>query len=127
MPEHLIRPKVTEVKIPIYPDPLMKLPARPPDVKAQDDRKTNLDLHLEINKDFEENSPYQEGIKTEIYQRPDKYQLVKPPKSADLINTNNIVQKYLSKQTDINKILKNIQRKMLKGTHLPVTIKEIQV
>ena len=26
MPEHIIRPKVTEIKIPIYPDPLMKPP-----------------------------------------------------------------------------------------------------
>ena len=30
-------------------------------------------------------------------------------------------------QTDIEKILKIIQRKVLKGTHLPVTIKQIQV
>ena len=31
----------------------------------------------------------------------------------------------MPKQTDIDKILKVIQRKVLKGTHLPVTIKEI--
>ena len=30
------------------------------------------------------------------------------------------------KQADINTILKNIQRKVLKGTHLPVTVKERQ-
>ena len=34
--------------------------------------------------------------------------------------------KFLSKQADIDKILNVIQRKVLKGTHLPVTIKEIQ-
>ena len=34
MPEHTIRPKVTETQIPIYPDPLMKPPPRPPDVKT---------------------------------------------------------------------------------------------
>ena len=45
---------------------------------------------------------------------------------ADLINTNNLVQKYLPKQTDKDKILKIIQRKVLKGTHLSVTIKEMQ-
>ena len=28
--------------------------------------------------DFEENSPYQEGVISEIYQRPDKSQLVEP-------------------------------------------------
>ena len=127
MPEHAIRPKVTETQIPIYPDPLMKPSPRLLDVITQDDRKINLDLDLEINKNFEENSLYQKGIISEIYQRPDKSQLLEPPELADLINTNNIVQKYLPKQTDIDKILKIIQRKVLKGTHLPVTIKEIQV
>ena len=67
MPEHTIRPKVTETQISIYPDPLMKPPPRLPDVKMQNDRKINLDLDLEINKDFEEDSPYQEGIMSEIY------------------------------------------------------------
>ena len=86
-----------------------------------------MDLDLNINKDFEENSPYQEGIISETYQRLDKSQLLEPPELADLINTNNLVQKYLPKQTDIDKILKIIQRKVLKGTHLPVTIKEVQV
>ena len=38
-----------------------------------------------------------------------------------------MVHKYLPKQTDIDKILEVIQRKLLKGTHLPVEIKEIQV
>ena len=110
---------------PNYPDPVMK-PPRPPDEIVENDRHINLDLDLEINKDFEENSPYQEGIITEIYQRPDKSQLVEPPELADLVNTDKIVQGYLAKQTDINKILKVIQRKVLKRTHLPVTIKEIQ-
>ena len=45
---------------------------------------------------------------------------------ADLINTNNLVQKYLPKKTDMDIILKIIQKKVLKGTHLHVTIKEIQ-
>ena len=31
MPEHTIRPKVTETQIPIYQDPLMKPPPRMPD------------------------------------------------------------------------------------------------
>ena len=43
-----------------------------------------------------------------------------------LVSTGKLVQKFLPKQADIDKILKIIQRKVLKGTHLPVTIKEIQ-
>ena len=38
VPEHFIRPTVTEIKIPIYPHPLMKPPPTLPDIKAQDDR-----------------------------------------------------------------------------------------
>ena len=45
---------------------------------------------------------------------------------GDLINNGNLVHKYLPKQTDIDKILKVIHRKALKGTHLLVEIKEIQ-
>ena len=56
----------------------------------QDDRKINLDLDLEINTDFEDISPYQEGIMSELYQRPDKSQLLEPRELADLVNTNNI-------------------------------------
>ena len=36
------------------------------------------------------------------------------------------MQKYLPRQTDIDKILDVIKGKVLKGTHLPLTIKEIQ-
>ena len=44
----------------------------------------------------------------------------------NLINKGNLNQNFLPKQTDIDKILKVIQRKELKGTHLPADIKEIQ-
>ena len=37
-----------------------------------------------------------------------------------------LVKKFLPKQTDVDKILKPIQQKVLKGTHLPVMIKKIQ-
>ena len=41
------------------------------------------------------------------------------------LDKGNLVQEFIPKQTDIDKILKIIQRKVLKGTHLPVDIKEI--
>ena len=104
------------------PNPTPKLPER----VTQNDRQADLELDLEINRDFEENSPYQEGIISEIYQRPNKSQMVDPPELIDLVNAERIVQKYLPKQTDIDKILNVIQRKVLKGTHLTLTIKEIQ-
>ena len=44
----------------------------------------------------------------------------------NLVNTSKLVQKYLPRQADIDKILDIIKRKVLKGTHLPLIIKEIQ-
>ena len=46
---------------------------------------------------------------------------------GDLINKENLVHKFLPKQTDIDKILSVVQRKVLKGIHSPVEIKKIQV
>ena len=43
------------------------------------------------------------------------------------MNMGNLIQKFLPKQADIDRILKVIQRKVFKSTHLPVEIKEIQV
>ena len=80
----------------------------------------------DINLDFEENSAFQEGVISEAYQRPDKLFFQEPQELNDLINASNLIQKSLPKQADIDKILKVIQRKVLKGIHLPVEIKEIQ-
>ena len=49
-----------------------------------------------------------------------------PKELGGLINKGNFIHKYLPKQMDIDKILEIIQRKVLKGTHLPIKIKEIQ-
>ena len=73
-----------------------------------------------------ENSPFQEGIISEIYQKPDKTFFQEPQELADLISTSNLIQRFLPRQTDTDKMLKVIQRKVLKGTHLPLMIKEIQ-
>ena len=42
------------------------------------------------------------------------------------MNTHNLVQKFLPKQADVDKILKFIQEKILKGMHLSIMVKEIQ-
>ena len=79
-----------------------------------------------IHMDIEENSSFQENIISEIYERPSKSYFQEPVKLKDLIDTRNIIQRFLPKQTDIDKILEIIRKKVLKGTHLPLTIKEIQ-
>ena len=49
-----------------------------------------------------------------------------PKELNDPINTDNLIQKFLPKQADTDRILKVIQRKVLRGTCLLVEIKEIQ-
>ena len=85
-----------------------------------------MDNDLDRNVDIEENSPYQEGIISEIYERPDTSYVQEPQELKDLIDTTKQIQKFLPKQMDIDKILDIIKRKVLKGTHLPLTIMEIQ-
>ena len=83
-------------------------------------------MNLDRNVDIEKNSPFQEGIISDIYERLDRSYIQEPYKLKDLIDSTKLVQKVLPKQRDIDKILDIIIRKVLKGTHLSLTIKEIQ-
>ena len=64
---------------------------------------------------------------SETFQRLDKKVFQEQKELGDLISKGNLIHKYLPKQTDIDKILEVIQRKVLKDTHLLVEIKEIRV
>ena len=114
--------------VPFHLDPLLRPPKQP--IKQNmihDQNSQNVqDISPNINFDFEENSPFQEGIMSKTFQRPDKSLFQDPKELGDLINKGNFVHKYLPKQMDIDKILEVIQRKVLKGTHLPVEVKEFQ-
>ena len=112
-----------------YVNPGLRPPLRPPDQVTTENRQDlrDLDTNTVVNIDFEENSPFQENIISEIYDRPDKSYFTDPTALKDLLDTTKVVQKFLPKQTDIDKILEIIKKKVLKGVHLPVTIKEIQV
>ena len=63
---------------------------------------------------------------SETFQRPDNSLFQNPKELGDIIDKKNFIHKYLSKQMDIDKMLEVIQRKVLKGTHLPMEINEIQ-
>ena len=106
------------------------VPLLPRSVHEPLQKKHNIDspqdAKTEINLDIEENSPFQEGIISELIQRPDKSFFQNPRKLKDVIDSGNLVHKFLPKQADIDKILHVIQRKVLKNTHLPVEMKEIQ-
>ena len=105
--------------VPLHQDPLLKSST------LQNTNKTKVSPNA--NLDFEENSPFQEGIISKTFQRSDKSLFQNPKELEDLIDKGNLIHKFLPKQTDIDNILEIIQRKVLKGTHIPVEVKEIQV
>ena len=121
-----IGPKIQHRPSPPYHNPYARPPPRPPDVTNPiDSWKDLLNNDLDRKVDIEENSPFQEGIISEIYERPDMSYIQETHELKDLIDTTKLIQKFLPKQMDIDKILDIIKRKVLNGMHLPLTIKEI--
>ena len=110
---------------PSYIHPITRPLPRPPDL-VDNRRYSRPESVTNPNLDFEENSPHQEGIFSERYVSPDQSYIEELQELVDLVDTSKLVQKYLPKQTDIDKILDVIKRKVLKGTQMPLTIKEIQ-
>ena len=109
----------------IYPDPIVRPLPKPRElIDKRAERKQSI--ASTPNMDFEENSPQQEGIISEMYINLDQSCFERPQELIDLVDTSKLVQKYLPRQVDIDKILDIIMRKVLKGTHLPLTIKELQ-
>ena len=122
-----IGPKIQHRPTPSYHNPYGRPPPKPPDISDPlDSQKDLLDNDSDRKVEIEENLPFQEGIILEIYERPDNSYVQEPQELKDLIDTTKLIQKYLPKQTDIDKILDIIKRKVLKGTHLPIMVKEIQ-
>ena len=110
------------------PDVLLHLdPLYKPLLKQQNvDKVIPTNQNTGSNLDIEENSPFQEGIISQTIQRLNKTFFQNLKRLEDIIDMGNLIHKFLPRQTDIDKILHVIQRKMLKGIHLPVEIKEIQ-
>ena len=73
-------------------DPLLKNP------KQQPIKQNIQEINSKINFDFEENSPFQEGIMSETFQRPDKSFFQNPKELGGLIDKENLVNKFLPKQ-----------------------------
>ena len=114
------------VQLPFYPDPFYRPPPRPLENLQPQNSETKADTSPKIDTEFKENFLYQEGIIFQAYQRLDKSYFQEPNELGSLVNTSRLVQNFFPKQADIDKILKIVQQKVFKGTHLPIMIKDIQ-
>ena len=75
----------------LHPDLLHK----PSPIQQNADKINQINQNVCINLDIEENSPFQEGIISETIQRPDISFLQNPKKLKDLIDSGNLIHKFL--------------------------------
>ena len=85
--------------VPFHLDPLLRPPKQPiKEIMMHDQNSQNVkDISPNIKFDFKENSPFQEGIMSETFQRLDKSFFQDPKELGDLINKGTFVHKYLPK------------------------------
>ena len=94
-----IGPEIQHRPTPSYPNPYARPHPKPPDISNPlDSWKDLLDNDLDRKVKIEENSPFQDGIISEIYERPDNSYVQEPQELKDLIDTIKLIQKYLPKQ-----------------------------
>ena len=85
---------------PSLPGPIYRPSPKPNrhDVSNQQGSRRSLgieDINPNINLDFEENSPFQEGVMSKTFQRLDRSFFQEPKELGDLINKGNLIQKFL--------------------------------
>ena len=85
-----IGPKIQHRPSPPYYDPYVRPPPKPPDIiDPSDSQKDLLENDSDRKLEIEENSPFQEGIISEIYERLDTSYIQEPQELKDLIDTTN--------------------------------------
>ena len=101
------RPMIKD--IPFYPDQTFRPPLKLVRIPTSE-RSENIDISPELNIDYEENSPFQEGVILETFQRLDRSFFQEPQELEGPANTGKLVQHFLPKQADVDKILKKRER-----------------
>ena len=89
--------------VPFHPGSVYRSPTKPiiQDVAYPQSSQSSTsieNINHGINFDFEENSPFQEGIMSKTFQRLEKSFLQEPKELGDLINRGYLVHRYLPKQ-----------------------------
>ena len=82
-----------------HPDPICRPLPKPikQDVSNPQSSQSSTsieDINPNINLDSKENSPFQEGVISETFHRPDKSFFQEPKELADLINKGNLINKF---------------------------------
>ena len=87
----------TNRELPFYPDLIYRPPPRLPENLWPHSPESKPDTRPKISVEFQENSPYEEGIISKAYQRPDKSYFQELKELESLVNTGRLVQQFLPK------------------------------
>ena len=90
--------------VPLYLD-LLHIPS------SLQQNTNRINQNPNVNLDFEENLPFQEGIISETVQRLDKSFIQNPKELENLIDKGNLIHSFLPKEINIDKILQIIQKR----------------
>ena len=111
-----IGPKIQHRPTPSICDPYARPPPKPPDmIDPSDGWKDLLDNDSDRKVEIEENSPFQEGIISEIYERPYTSYVQEPQELKDLIDTTKLIQKYLLKTDGHRQNFRHHKKKSFEG------------
>ena len=75
-----------------YIDPIYRPPPKAAEIPLQEIPRKLTDLDTYINMDLKENFPFEEGVISEMYQRPSRSYFLEPPEMDSLINTGKLVK-----------------------------------
>ena len=70
--------------------------------------------------------PFSEDAVEPVFKRPEFADFEIPPVLEEMIPDGALIHKHLPKQTDIDRILTQINRKYLRGMHLPCSLRDMQ-
>ena len=83
-------------------------------IKTQDPFDTQMEV------------PFSEDVVELVFNRPELADFEKPPVLEEMIPNGSLIHKHLPKQTDIDRILTQINRKYLRRMHLPCSMRDMQ-
>ena len=112
------------------PSPLSEIPQQarePQETIKQNPIPTTENPHvIQDPFDTQMEVPFSEDIVEPVFKRPEMTDFEIPPVLEEMIPDGTLIHKHLPKQSDIDKILTQINRKYLRKMHLPCSLRDMQ-
>ena len=112
------------------PSPLSEIPQQarePQETTKQNPIPSTENLYvIQDPFDTQMEVPFSEDIVEPVFKRPEMADFEIPPVLEEMIPDGTLIHKHLPKQSDIDKILTQINRKYLRKMHLPCSLRDMQ-